>query len=109
MEITEKYKTFSVPIEKEVTEIDKDGNESVAIISWNIKFIDSARFNGMEGIRKIKCKDCDCILEYENVENNLVKDKSLSCNKDYLNKLAKKIKKWLKKPFRFSNSDMLFM
>ena len=44
MEITEKYKTFSVPIEKEVTEIDKDGNESVAIISWKIKFIDSARF-----------------------------------------------------------------
>ena len=44
MENTEKYKTFSVPIEKEVTEIDKDRNKSVATISWKIKFIDSARF-----------------------------------------------------------------
>ena len=32
-ENTEKYKTFSVPIEKEVTKIDKDGNESVVTIS----------------------------------------------------------------------------
>ena len=35
---------FSVPTEKEVTNIDKDGNESVATISYKIKFIDSARF-----------------------------------------------------------------
>ena len=41
---TEKYKTFSIPIEKEVTKIDKDGNESVVTISYKIKFIDSARF-----------------------------------------------------------------
>ena len=40
---TEKYKTFSVPIEKEVINIDKGGNESVVIISYKIKFIDSAR------------------------------------------------------------------
>ena len=30
---TEKYKTFSVPIEKVVTEIDKGGNNSVVTIS----------------------------------------------------------------------------
>ena len=41
---TEKYKTFSVPIEKEVTKIDKDSNESVATRSYKIKFINSARF-----------------------------------------------------------------
>ena len=40
-ENTEKYKTFSVPIEKEGTEINKDGNESVITISCKIKFIDS--------------------------------------------------------------------
>ena len=33
VEYTEKSKTFSVPIEKEVTEIDEDGNESVITIS----------------------------------------------------------------------------
>ena len=33
-ENTEKnYKNFSIPIEKEVTEIDKDGNKSVVTIS----------------------------------------------------------------------------
>ena len=44
VENTENYKTFSVPIEKEVTKIDKDENESVVTISYKIKFIDSARF-----------------------------------------------------------------
>ena len=39
-----KVQNISAPIEKEVTEINKDGNESVAIISYKIKFIDSARF-----------------------------------------------------------------
>ena len=73
-----KYKTFSIPIEKEVTKIDKDGNESVVTISYKIKFIDSARFmanslsnlvdNLTEPIQKIKCKDCDCILECESVK-----------------------------------------
>ena len=39
-ENTEKHKIFSVPIEKEVTKIDKDGNESVVTISYKIKFIE---------------------------------------------------------------------
>ena len=43
-ENTEKYKTFSLPIEKEVIKMDKDGNEIVITISCKIKFFDSARF-----------------------------------------------------------------
>ena len=43
-ENTENYKNFSFPIEKEGTEIDKDGSESVTTVSYKIKFIDSARF-----------------------------------------------------------------
>ena len=49
--------------------------KSVAVISYQIKFTDSARFmatslsnlvdNSTEGIHKIKCKYCDCFLEYE--------------------------------------------
>ena len=97
VENTEKYKSFSVPIEKEVTNIDKDGNETVVTISYKIEFIDSARFmasslsnlvdNLAEGIHKIKCKDYDCFLEYKNVSGNLIICKFLSCNKSYLNKL----------------------
>ena len=94
-ENTEKYKTFSDLIEKEVIKIDKDGNESVVTISYKIKFVDHPRFmpsslpnlvaNNVEGIQKIKCKEYDCFLEYESVKNNLIKYKCLSCNKDYSN------------------------
>ena len=79
-ENTDKYKTFSVPIEKEVTQIDKNGNESVVTISYKIKFFDRARFmatslsnlvdNLTEGIHKTKFKDWNCFLEYESVKEN---------------------------------------
>ena len=63
--------------------------------SYQVNFIDSARFmvsllsdlvdNLAEGIHKIKYKDCDCLLEYEIVNDNLIKHKCLSCNKNYSN------------------------
>ena len=43
-ENTEKHITFSVPIKKEITKIDKDGNDKIMKISYKIKFIDSFRF-----------------------------------------------------------------
>ena len=43
-ENTEKYITFTVPIEKEVKIIDKNGKESTKNISYILQFIDSARF-----------------------------------------------------------------
>ena len=43
-ENTEKYITFTVPIEKEVTRIDKNGEEITKTVSYILKFIDSARF-----------------------------------------------------------------
>ena len=92
-ESTEKYKTFSIPIEKEVLKIDKDGNASVITISYKTKFIDSVRFmttslsnlvdNLMEVIHKTKCKDCDCFLEYESLKENSIKYKFTSCSKNY--------------------------
>ena len=59
-----------------------------------------------EGFHKIKCKDCDCFLEYESVKDNLIKYKCLSCNKDYSNKLDEKLKKKFKNTFKFSNNDI---
>ena len=43
-ENTEKYMTFTVPIEKEVTRIDKNGERITKNISYILQFIDSARF-----------------------------------------------------------------
>ena len=40
---TEKYIIFKVPIEKEVTRIDKNGEEITKNISYILQFIDSAR------------------------------------------------------------------
>ena len=90
-------------MEKEVTNIDKDANEGVATKSYKINFIDSVRLmasslsnlvdNLAERIHKIKCKDCDCFLEYESIKDNLIKHKCLSSNKDYSNKLDEKLKK----------------
>ena len=75
MSVKNKCKTCSVLIRKEVTKIDDDGNESVETIAYKIKFIDSAKLMGswlsnlvdnLTGrIHRIKCKDCNCFLEYE--------------------------------------------
>ena len=42
-ENTEKYITFVVPIEKEVTRITKNGEEVTKDISYMLQFVDSAR------------------------------------------------------------------
>ena len=65
-ENTEKYITFTVPIEKEVTRIDKNGEEIAKNISYILHFIDRARFmasslsnldnNLSEGLHRVKCK-----------------------------------------------------
>ena len=65
-ENTDKYITFTVPIEKEVTRIDKNGKEIKKYISYILQFIDSGRFmarsflnlisNLCEGIHRTECK-----------------------------------------------------
>ena len=53
----EKCKTFSVPIKKEITKFNKDGNKSVVIISYKMTTsLSNLVDNLAEGIRKIKCK-----------------------------------------------------
>ena len=37
--------------------------------------------NLTEGIHKIKCNDYNCFLEYQSVNDNLIKCKCLSCKK----------------------------
>ena len=61
--------------------------------------------NLTEGIHKIKCKDCDCFLEYESVRNNLITYKCLSSNKDYSKKMDEELKKKrLMNTFKFINN-----
>ena len=62
--------------------------------------------NFAEGIHKIKCKDCNCFLEYEKVKDYLIKCKCFSCNKDYSKELDKKLKRRFKNSFMFSSNDI---
>ena len=62
--------------------------------------------NLTEGIHKIKCKDCDCFLEYESVKDNFIKYKCLSCNRNYSNKIDTELKKRFKNTFKFSDNDI---
>ena len=88
---------FFVPIEKEITKIGKDSDEIVVTISYKIKLIDIGRFMTtslsnpvdlvIEGIHKIKWKDCDCFLKYKKVKENSIKCKCLSRNKNHSNKI----------------------
>ena len=49
---------------------------------YSVRFILTLQSNLVDnvtgGIRKIKCKDCDCFLEYESGKDNLIKHKCLS-------------------------------
>ena len=95
---TEKYVTFTVPIESEVTGIHKNGEKITKNISYILKCIDSTRFmasslsnlanNIFERIHRIKCefghndKTCETcgikyeyyifFLEYINFEDDLI-------------------------------------
>ena len=98
-ENSEKYITFSVPVETKVTRIDRKGNKITKNTSYRLQFIDSAIFmakslsnlanNLYEEIHKIKCKygcddkkmwnlrvikykDCECFLEYKDFRDDLI-------------------------------------
>ena len=73
-ENTEKYITFSVPIKKETTKKDKNGNDKITKMSYKIKFINSCRFmstslsnlvsNLSGGLHNDRCIDCKSCLDY---------------------------------------------
>ena len=78
--ITKSTKLFPFQQKRKLQKFIKKVYETVEIISYKIKFIDSMRFmvtslsklvgNLTEEIHKIKCKDCDCFFEYESVQDN---------------------------------------
>ena len=71
-EDTKKYITFSVPIKKETTKKDKNGNDKITKISYEVKFIDSCTLvstslsnlvsNLSKGLHNDRCIDCKSCL-----------------------------------------------
>ena len=125
------WKTFTVPIEKEVTRIDKNGEEITKTRSYMLQFIESVSFmasslsnlvkNLSGGIHRIKCtfannvkkgetcgikyQYCNCFLEYTNFRDDLIEYKCLCCNNSYQQKFDEKLKDWFFNRYKISKLD----
>ena len=131
-ENTEKYIAFTVPIEKEVTRIDKNGDEIAKNISYILRFIDTPKIRAksllsnlvsslFEVIHRIKCKVghddkkceicgikykyCDCFLEYTNFKYYSIEYKCLLCNNNCQRKFDEKLKERFFNAYKFCNHN----
>ena len=118
---TEKYITFSVPIEKEITRTDKDGNDKTTKISYKIKFIDSYRFmstslsnlvnNLSDAVHSDKCTDCNSYLDYVRNKDELQSCTQLTfrcfeCKKNYKKDFNKELIKRFPNIYEFCDEDI---
>ena len=118
-ENTEKYITFSVPINKKIENKDLE-------ITYKIKFIASYRFmssslsklvdNLSEGIHNNKCLDCNSCLDYVRIttakpssfegKNEKLLLKCFNCNNYYKKKFNKYLIKKFKNKYSFCNNNL---
>ena len=105
---TQKYITFSVPINKEF--------ENGKTITYKIKFIDSFRFmssslssladNLSEGLHNNKCTDCKSCLEYISTKDELLIFNCLKCSKNHKNYFNKYLTKKFANTYKFCDGDI---
>ena len=82
-----------MPIKKEITKKDKDGNDKTKKISYKIKFKDSYRFmssslsnlidNLSEGLHNDRCMDCKSCLHYMTTKDKQLIFRCFECKKNY--------------------------
>ena len=112
----EKYRTFSVPIKKEITKKDKDGNDKTTKISYKIKFIDSFRFissslsslahNLSEGLHNDRCTDCKSYLDYMASKDEKLIFRCFECKRNYEKYFNKELIKKFANIYEFCNCDI---
>ena len=109
-ENTEKYITFSAPIQKNIENKDLE-------ITYKIKFIDSHRFMAMplsklidnlsEGIHNSKCVDCKSCLDYvRSTKNEKLILKCFNCEQYYRKKFNRELIKRFASTYEFCNKDL---
>ena len=115
-ENAEKYISFSVPIKKEITKKDKNGNDKITKISCKIKLIDSYRFmptsllnlvsNLSEGLHNDRCIDCKSCLDYMTTKDEQLIFRCFSCKKNYEKNFNKELIKIFANTYKFCNKDL---
>ena len=115
-ENTEKYITFSVPINKKVTKIDKDNSEKAKTLFYKLKFIDSFRFmstslsslvnNLSNGLYNDKCTYCKSCLDYISVKDNQLIFNCLKYNKYHNKDFNKDLINRFASTYKFCDGDI---
>ena len=112
----EKYINFSVPIKKEITKKDKNGNNKITKISYKIQFIDSCRFmstslsnlvsNLSEGLYNDRCIDFKSCLNYMTTKDEQSIFRCFRCKKNYEKNFDKELIQRFAKIYEFCNRDL---
>ena len=115
-ENTEKYITFSVPIKKETTKKDKNGNDKITKISYKIKFIDRCRLmstslanlvsNLSDGLHNGRCIDCKSCLDYTTTKDEQLIFRCFRCKKNYKKDFNKELINRFSSTCEFCNGDL---
>ena len=119
-ENTKKYITFSVPIERKITKIDKDGNYKIVNKSHKIRFIDSFRFmssslsrlvdnlaaDEIKNIFSYECEDCHNKLYYLRFKDNSKLFKCFQCNSYHKKQFEHDLVNKFKNTYELCNKDI---
>ena len=114
---TEKYIAFSVPIKKETTKKDNNGNDKITKIFYKIKFIDSCRFmstslsnlvsNLCEGLHNDRCIDCKSCLDYMTTKDEQLIFRCFRCKNNYEENFNKELIRRFANTYEFCNGDLI--
>ena len=112
-ENTDKYITCSVPIRKEITKKDKNGNDEITKISYKINFIDSYRFmstslsnvvsNLSEGLHNDRGIDCKSCLDYMATKDEQLIFRCFRCKKNYEKNFNEELTQRFANTYEFCN------
>ena len=104
-----------MPVENEITETDKDGNDKIMIISYKMKFIDSFRFmssslscivdNLSEELHSDKCTDRKSFLDYMTTKDEHLIFRCFDCKKNYKKDFNKELIKRFADIYEFCHED----
>ena len=110
-EITKKYVTFSVPVKKQTTKIDKDGNDNIVNISYKITLLMSSSLSSLvdnlsEGFHSDKRTYCKSCLDYLMFKDDQLIFRCFECKNNYNQDIDKELIKRFANIYQFCDEDI---